>query len=680
VRAARRDGRTAGHLSLKIKGGTVVKRPARLTVLTMSATFFTLLLLMAFGLSFAAGSVPVNPPTAVASADPTTGEAPLYVEFSAWGSSDDVAISSWFWTFGDGTSASGAYPSHTYDTPGTYEAVLTVEDDDDNWDTDSVWITVTEASGPANDDFADAVELTGLSGDMYGCNIGATREENEPFDLSENTVWFFWTAPESNRMYLQMTGPDPADLDTLLAVYSGGGLASLEQIAWQNQGGEGSLSAVAFDAQQGTTYYIQIGGNDTGNEGSFTLSWYLAQKPAITSSDKTTFTVGTDNSFTVTATGRPAPLLSPSDYSYLGLTFTDNGDGTATLAGNPKAGTGGTHSIYISATNSEGGATQDFSLTINEDAYVSNQTPGPGSHDVVAGQAERLSVTKGGFPTPQAQWQRSTDGGATWADIADATQTVYEIDPVTTEMDGYRFRCALTNGIGAGATSGPVELRVVAPAGIATPPQPQTAIVGNPATFTVVASGFPADSIRYQWQLSTSSGRKWADIPGATEASYQTPLTTFAMSGYLYRVTVWNDWGYETSGAAALTVRGASTDVAVAQSGVYDPAAKTITWTWTVTNNGDEMAQGLQLKSTLANGTKFSGIDLGGASAATYKVGGRTVTVKLPDLAPGQSAYVVVTALVTRATGSVTNTVVLTSTSTDPVQANNSDTDSVPLN
>jgi PKD repeat protein len=647
----------------------------------MSATFFTLLLLMAFGLSFAAGSVPVNPPTAVASADPTTGEAPLYVEFSAWGSSDDVAISSWFWTFGDGTSASGAYPSHTYDTPGTYEAVLTVEDDDDNWDTDSVWITVTEASGPANDDFADAVELTGLSGDMYGCNVGASREDGEPFDLIENTVWFLWTAPESNRMYLQMKGPDPADLDTLLAVYSGSGLASLEQVAWQNGGGEGSLDAVAFDAVQGTTYYIQIGGNDTGNEGSFTLTWYLLQKPAITSSNETTFTVGTNNSFTVTATGRPAPLLSASDYSYLGLTFTDNGDGTATLAGNPKVGTGGIHLICFYATNSEGGATQHFWLTINEDAYVSDQTPSPGPDYVLVGQAEWLSVTAGGFPTPDAQWQRSIDGGATWADIDGATQTVYEIDPVTTEMDGYRFRCVLSNGIGTGATSEPVELRVVAPAGIATPPQPQTAVVGDPATFTVVASGFPADSIRYQWQLSTSSGRKWADIPGATAASYQTPLTTFAMSGYLYRVTVWNEWGGETSGQAALTVRGASTDVAVAQSGVYDPATKTITWTWTVTNNGDETAQGLQLKSTLANGTKFSGIDLAAVSTATYKVGGRTVTVKLPDLAPGQSAYVVVvTALVTRATGSVTKTVVLTSTSTDPLQANNSDTDSVLLN
>ena len=36
------------------------------------------------------------------------------------------------------------------------------------------------------------------------------------------------------------------------------------------------------------------------------------------------------------------------------MTFTDNGDGTATLAGTPAAGTGGTYPITITATNGVG--------------------------------------------------------------------------------------------------------------------------------------------------------------------------------------------------------------------------------------------------------------------------------------------------------------------------------------
>ena len=37
-----------------------------------------------------------------------------------------------------------------------------------------------------------------------------------------------------------------------------------------------------------------------------------------------------------------------------GVTFVDNGDGTATLAGTPAAGTGGTYPITITATNGVG--------------------------------------------------------------------------------------------------------------------------------------------------------------------------------------------------------------------------------------------------------------------------------------------------------------------------------------
>src|SRR5204862_3723531 len=50
-----------------------------------------------------------------------------------------------------------------------------------------------------------------------------------------------------------------------------------------------------------------------------------------------------------------------------GVTFTDNTNGTATLAGTPALGTGGTYNITITATNGPGGtASQIFTLTINK--------------------------------------------------------------------------------------------------------------------------------------------------------------------------------------------------------------------------------------------------------------------------------------------------------------------------
>jgi hypothetical protein len=50
--------------------------------------------------------------------------------FDASGSSDDGAITSCEWDFGDGATATGANASHTYAKPGTYWTRLTVRDDD----------------------------------------------------------------------------------------------------------------------------------------------------------------------------------------------------------------------------------------------------------------------------------------------------------------------------------------------------------------------------------------------------------------------------------------------------------------------------------------------------------------------------------------------------------------------
>jgi PKD repeat protein len=84
-----------------------------------------------------------QPPTAVASADPVQGGAPLAVQFSADGSSDpDGAIVAYAWDFGDGGVSSEANPLYTYDTAGTYQATLTVTDDDGATDSDTITITV----------------------------------------------------------------------------------------------------------------------------------------------------------------------------------------------------------------------------------------------------------------------------------------------------------------------------------------------------------------------------------------------------------------------------------------------------------------------------------------------------------------------------------------------------------
>lgn len=88
------------------------------------------------------------PPVAVASATPTNGTAPLFVNFSSSGSYDpNGTITSYAWDFGDGNSSNQANPSHTYNNPGIYNATLTVTDNQGATGSDTVTITVIAGTG-----------------------------------------------------------------------------------------------------------------------------------------------------------------------------------------------------------------------------------------------------------------------------------------------------------------------------------------------------------------------------------------------------------------------------------------------------------------------------------------------------------------------------------------------------
>ena len=89
------------------------------------------------------------------------------------------------------------------------------------------------------------------------------------------------------------------------------------------------------------------------------------------------------------------------------------------------------------------------------------------------------------------------------------------------------------------------------PPSITTQPASQTVTVPASATFTVAATGSPAN-FSYQWYLGGVA------IPSASASSYTTPATTLAMSGNSYTVTVSNGVApAATSTPAILTVHSA---------------------------------------------------------------------------------------------------------------------------
>ena len=85
-----------------------------------------------------------QPPLAVASVSPLGGVAPLAVQFTGSGSSDpEFTTLTYSWDFGDGGNSTQANPTHSYTSPGTYTATLTVTDQRNGTATKSLTLIVT---------------------------------------------------------------------------------------------------------------------------------------------------------------------------------------------------------------------------------------------------------------------------------------------------------------------------------------------------------------------------------------------------------------------------------------------------------------------------------------------------------------------------------------------------------
>jgi len=125
--------------------------------------------------------------------------------------------------------------------------------------------------------------------------------------------------------------------------------------------------------------------------------------PAFTSAASTAFRVGVAGSFTVSATGTPAPTLSESGALPGGVSFAA---ATGLLAGTPAAGSEGTYPLQFTAANGVApDATQAFTLTVNPassgPAQLSFTDPSCTSY-VLSGTppAQTLTCVSSGSATP----------------------------------------------------------------------------------------------------------------------------------------------------------------------------------------------------------------------------------------------------------------------------------------
>ena len=108
----------------------------------------------------------------------------------------------------------------------------------------------------------------------------------------------------------------------------------------------------------------------------FTLT--VTQAPTFTSPASATFAASIPGSFNVETRANPVASLTKTGALPSGVSFVNNGDGTATIAGTPTAGSGGSYPITITAANGVApNATQNFNLAITGATPTPTPTPSP---------------------------------------------------------------------------------------------------------------------------------------------------------------------------------------------------------------------------------------------------------------------------------------------------------------
>lgn len=144
------------------------------------------------------------------------------------------------------------------------------------------------------------------------------------------------------------------------------------------------------------------------------------------------------------------------------------------------------------------------------------------------------------------QWQKSTDGGSTYSNIASATAATYTI-PGATVADGDKYRAIVNSFCGPEVTSVASTVQLKTVISIQTQPTNQLGCNDDTVTFSAVAIG---TGLAYQWQVKTSTV-DWTNVANQTTNSLAIVVSD-TTNGNKYRVVCTGDCNTVTSSEATL--------------------------------------------------------------------------------------------------------------------------------
>jgi subtilisin family serine protease len=455
---------------------------------------------------------------------------------------------------------------------------------------------------PANDHFAARLALQGKADADVISNFGATSEPGEPAHAGQpavGSVWWTWTAPDTTTATITTEG---SSFDTILAVYQGGDLASLQPVV-SNDDASADVwtSLVRFGATQGTTYQIAVDGVD-GDWGPGMLRLSTAIGPGNDSFSQATTISGTEATFignlynATFETGEP-PIAGNTGTGSIWWQWTAPSDGTVQISGAVSAlgvYTGATIPTLVPVHLTEEGSSsgvdvrfsavagttyriavsgrptvvpieEDFTMRLAlreapvNDAFA-RRIVLTGASTSAAGSSEAATLEAGEPSLPQIggkaslwwTWTAPTAGSAvfTLTDNAAHQIGIYTGDSLAT--------LTLVASSSSGWTiPGKRHLTITAAAGQTY----QIQVMGGRAPFTLavdVLAAPPNDSFDGRIQLAGTEFEFRGDTTAATREAGE-PVPTAYGSGR----TLWWRWTAPTTGTATIVSEGGSGAVAI---------------------------------------------------------------------------------------------------------------------
>jgi streptogramin lyase/fibronectin type 3 domain-containing protein len=389
-----------------------------------------------------------------------------------------------------------------------------------------------------------------------------TTPNADPFGVAWDGVSNSLSFTEDDSSYVGLASIPSAGPTNLIASSS----ASAPELSWTGVSGASAYNiyrdGVEIDSVSSTdtsyadnsamagntySYFITATINGTESEASNSVSTSVYQTAMITSASSTTASAGAPLNFQVATTGTPTPSLSETGTLPSGVTFTDNGDGTASLSGTPVDGSNGNYPLTISANNSVGSpATQAFTLSINNTASA----PGfnsASSDTETYGVPFSFTVTTNGNPAPAITKTGSLPKDISFTDNGNGTATIAGTPSASTDMGVYNLTLKAKNSLGTATqaftftiTKSPIIKNI----------PNKTAYVGTPFTMTIKSTGYYTPSLTEDNQLP--SGLSLTDNGNGTATIAGTPQT-FSGNVYPLQIDASNQLG-STSQQFNLTV------------------------------------------------------------------------------------------------------------------------------